>query len=50
MVTLFDPITLGDIECDNRIFMAPMTRSRAGEGDAPTEMKHFITDRGRVQG
>jgi len=38
MVTLFDPITLGDIECDNRIFMAPMTRSRAGEGDAPTEM------------
>jgi len=38
MPTLFDPITLGDIECTNRIFMAPMTRSRAGEGDAPTEM------------
>ena len=38
MPTLFDPITLGDIECANRIFMAPMTRSRAGEGDAPTEM------------
>jgi len=38
MPTLFDPITLGDIRCANRIFMAPMTRSRAGEGDAPTEM------------
>ena len=38
MPTLFDPITLGDIACKNRIFMAPMTRSRAGEGDAPTEM------------
>lgn len=38
MPTLFDPITLGDIDCANCIFMAPMTRSRAGEGDAPTEM------------
>ena len=38
MPTLFDPITLGDIKCENRIFMAPMTRSRAGDGDAPTEM------------
>lgn len=38
MPTLFDPIKLGDIDCANRIFMAPMTRSRAGEGDAPTEM------------
>ena len=38
MADLFDPITLGDIECANRILMAPMTRSRAGEGDAPTEM------------
>lgn len=38
MPDLFDPIKLGDIECANRIFMAPMTRSRAGDGDAPTEM------------
>jgi len=38
MPTLFDPITLGDIDCANRIFMAPMTRSRAGKGDAPTKM------------
>jgi len=38
MPTLFDPIKLGDIDCANRIFMAPMTRSRAGAGDAPIEM------------
>ncbi len=38
MPTLFDPITLGDIQCSNRIVMAPMTRSRAGDGDAPTKM------------
>lgn len=38
MPTLFDPITLGEIDCANRIFMAPMTRSRADEGDAPNEM------------
>lgn len=38
MPTLFDPITLGEIECANRIFMAPMTRSRAGKGDVPTDM------------
>ncbi len=38
MPTLFDTITLGDITCQNRIFMAPMTRSRAGEGDVPAEM------------
>ena len=38
MPNLFDPITLGEIECTNRIFMAPMTRSRAGTGDVPTKM------------
>lgn len=38
MPNLFDPVTFGDIECKNRIVMAPMTRSRAGKGDAPTEM------------
>lgn len=38
MKTLFDPVALGNIECENRIFMAPMTRSRAGEGDVPTQM------------
>jgi 2,4-dienoyl-CoA reductase-like NADH-dependent reductase (Old Yellow Enzyme family) len=29
MTTLFDPVTLGDIELANRIIMAPLTRSRA---------------------
>lgn len=38
MTDLFDPIRLGDIDCANRVFMAPMTRSRAGEGDAPNDM------------
>jgi N-ethylmaleimide reductase len=33
---LFDPVRLGDLELANRIVMAPMTRSRAGAGDAPT--------------
>ena len=31
MTTLFDPIKIGDIELDNRIVMAPMTRSRADD-------------------
>jgi len=31
MPTLFDPITIGNIELDNRIIMAPMTRSRASD-------------------
>jgi 2,4-dienoyl-CoA reductase-like NADH-dependent reductase (Old Yellow Enzyme family) len=30
MATLFDPIRLGELELPNRIFMAPLTRSRAG--------------------
>lgn len=38
MPTLFDPVRLGDLSLRNRIVMAPMTRSRAGAGDAPTEM------------
>src|SRR5437870_13831433 len=29
MTSLFDPIKVGNIELDNRIIMAPMTRSRA---------------------
>ncbi|MDX6558277.1 MAG: N-ethylmaleimide reductase [Blastocatellia bacterium] len=31
MSTLFDPIKVGDIELNNRIIMAPMTRSRAND-------------------
>lgn len=38
MPTLFDTVSFGDIDCANRIVMAPMTRSRADENDAPTEM------------
>jgi N-ethylmaleimide reductase len=38
LTTLFDPVRLGDLELSNRIVMAPMTRSRAGEGDVPTDM------------
>lgn len=32
--TLFDPYTLGPNQLKNRIVMAPLTRSRAGKGDA----------------
>ena len=38
MTTLFDPVQLGEIALRNRIVMAPMTRSRAGGGDVPTEL------------
>lgn len=31
MSTLFDPVIVGDLELDNRIIMAPMTRSRAND-------------------
>jgi N-ethylmaleimide reductase len=35
---LLEPTTLGAIEMKNRVVMAPMTRSRAGAGDAPTAL------------
>ena len=35
MPTLFDPITLGDIRCPNRILMAPLTRGRSETGHVP---------------
>lgn len=35
---LFTPVSLGAIDLTNRIVMAPMTRSRAGAGDAPTDL------------
>jgi N-ethylmaleimide reductase len=38
MSTLYDPVTLGSMNLRNRIVMAPMTRSRAGAGDAPTAL------------
>ncbi|WP_199231652.1 alkene reductase [Azospirillum sp. TSO35-2] len=35
---LFTPLRLGAIELPNRVIMAPMTRSRAGAGNCPTEL------------
>jgi len=35
---LFSPLQLGRFELRNRIVMAPMTRSRAGADDEPTDM------------
>ena len=36
---LFEPVALGALALANRIVMAPMTRSRAGEGDVPTPLQ-----------
>ncbi|MEU3219631.1 alkene reductase [Streptomyces sp. NPDC006971] len=38
MTTAFDPIDLPGIRLANRIVMAPMTRSRAGEGGTATDL------------
>ena len=38
MTTIFDPITLGDLQLSNRIIMAPLTRCRADEGRVPNAM------------
>jgi 2,4-dienoyl-CoA reductase-like NADH-dependent reductase (Old Yellow Enzyme family) len=39
MTTLFDPITIGDITLNNRVIMAPLTRSRAtGGGRVPNAL------------
>lgn len=38
MTTLFDPITLGDLQLPNRIIMAPLTRCRADEGRVPSAL------------
>jgi 2,4-dienoyl-CoA reductase-like NADH-dependent reductase (Old Yellow Enzyme family) len=35
---LFEPVTLGTVELANRIVMAPLTRSRATEGNVPTQL------------
>ena len=36
MSKLFDPITIGDLACPNRIVMAPLTRGRATKEAVPT--------------
>src|SRR5260370_41447363 len=35
---LFEPVALGPLQLPNRIVMAPLTRSRAKEGDVPSEL------------
>ena len=35
-LNLFSPVKVGPYELPDRIVMSPMTRSRAGEGNAPT--------------
>ena len=37
-VSLFAPATLGPLQLRNRLVMAPMTRSRAGEGGVPNAL------------
>ena len=46
MASLFDPIRLGAISLQNRIVMAPMTRTRASAGRVPNDlMRHYYCQR-----
>jgi N-ethylmaleimide reductase len=46
MPTLFDPIRIGNLELDNRIILAPMTRSRANdEGVQPAFVAEYYRQR-----
>ena len=38
MTDLFAPFTLGPLQLSNRLVMAPLTRNRAGAGEAPNEL------------
>lgn len=38
MITLFTPLKLGALNVPNRIFMAPLTRCRAGDAHIPNEL------------
>ncbi|WP_341962362.1 alkene reductase [Pseudomonas sp. RC10] len=38
MTTIFDPIKIGELDLNNRIVMAPLTRCRADEGRVPNAM------------
>ena len=35
---MLSPVSFGDIHCQNRVVMAPMTRSRADANDCPTAL------------
>jgi 2,4-dienoyl-CoA reductase-like NADH-dependent reductase (Old Yellow Enzyme family) len=46
MTTLFDTLKIGDLQVPNRIFMAPLTRSRAGAHRIPNKlMAEYYTQR-----
>ncbi len=38
MTSLYDPLTAGSLDLANRVVMAPLTRSRAGDGMVPTDL------------
>jgi N-ethylmaleimide reductase len=38
MTSLFTPIRLGELDCPNRIFMAPLTRTRGSADHTPTDL------------
>lgn len=38
MASLLEPVTIGDLNLPNRIVMAPLTRSRAGESRTPNDL------------
>ena len=46
MPSLLDPIRVGDLDLPNRVFMAPLTRSRASEGRVPNSlMREYYAQR-----
>ena len=46
MVTLFEPLNVGDLCIENRIIMAPMTRTRATQGRVPSDlMRNYYCQR-----
>ena len=38
MPTLFDPLTIGQLQLPNRVIMAPLTRCRSGASRIPNEL------------
>jgi N-ethylmaleimide reductase len=47
---LFTPYRMGPIELKNRLVMAPLTRSRAGAGNVPSDMAPPTTGSARAPG
>jgi 2,4-dienoyl-CoA reductase-like NADH-dependent reductase (Old Yellow Enzyme family) len=44
---LFTPIDVGPLTLNNRIAMAPLTRSRAGSGNVPTQLTALLRPAGK---